>query len=226
MRSRLWQRVTDALADPANPRSLSARARKRRWQEFMRRFPDLSAMDVLDLGGTPQYWRSASPRPRTVTLVNIDGALTAHEQWIRLVVGDATRPPLNDRFDLVVSNSLLEHIPIRSRPEFADSVRRHSDRWWVQTPNRGFPLEPHWLFPFFQYLPVRARIAITLHWPIGHRRARSRQEAAASVREVNLIGRSELARYFPESEIWVERAVGLPKSLVAIRSPEWKRASS
>lgn len=95
-------------------------------------------------------------------------------------------------------------------------MRSHNDRWWVQTPNRGFPLEAHWLFPFFQFLPVAVRIFLTRKWPLGHRHARSRHEAALLVQEVNLLGRNELRRHFPESEIWVERAAGLPKSIVAI----------
>jgi len=219
------RRITDALASPGNPHSFSARARARRWQEFLRRFPDLAKLKVLDLGGTPDYWRNASPRPLTVTLVNTDASLTADEDWMRLLVADASLPPLTERFDLVVSNSLLEHIPMSSRQDFADSVRRHGDRWWVQTPNRGFPLEPHWLFPFFQFLPVNLRILLTRRWPLGHRHARSTHEAALLVEEVNLVGRNELRRYFPESEIWVERAAGLPKSIVAISRTDLASAS-
>jgi len=183
-------------------------------------------MNILDLGGTPDYWRSAAPRPLTVTLVNTDSSLNVDEDWMRLLVADASHPPLTERFDLVVSNSLLEHISMGSRQDFADSVRRHSDRWWVQTPNRGFPLEPHWLFPFFQFLPVAVRVLLTRRWPLGHRHARSRHEATLLVGEVNLLGKNELRRYFPESEIWVERAAGLPKSIVAISRTDLASAAS
>lgn len=44
--------MTSKMVNPANPRSLSAGARRRRWAEFRTHFPDISAMRVLDLGGT------------------------------------------------------------------------------------------------------------------------------------------------------------------------------
>ncbi|MFC0549064.1 hypothetical protein [Kutzneria chonburiensis] len=69
--SRTIQRV---LTDPNNHRSLSARARARRWAELMRRFPALRSMRVLDLGGLPDFWRKSLSRPAHVTTVNLVAA--------------------------------------------------------------------------------------------------------------------------------------------------------
>jgi hypothetical protein len=182
----------------------------------MDRFPDLAELDVIDLGGTPQFWRASIPRPRRVTLVNIDSSLTAAEPWMRIVVGDATAPPVDERFDLVVSNSLVEHIPVERRALFAQSVRKLADRWWIQTPNRNFPVEPHWLFPGFQFLPLTLRIAINRYWPLGHRRDRDARRSRELVSEIRLLSARELRLLFPESEIWIERFASLAKSLVAV----------
>ena len=90
----------------------------------------------------------------------------------------------------------------------------------MQTPYRYFPVEPHWMFPGFQFLPVAARAAITRTWRLGPRRAprRPREAALSRVLEVELLSRSELEFYFPDSEILSERILGLTKSLVAVQT--------
>jgi hypothetical protein len=205
------------LVDPNDPKSFSARARARRWDRFRSAFPDLSEMRVLDLGGTPEYWRSAPVQPGSVTVVNLSTA-PADEPWITSVKGDACEYA-ETGFDLVVSNSLLEHLggPAR-RQVFADTVLGAAPRHWVQTPYRYFPVEPHWLFPGFQWLPVSARVAVTRHWRYGHRYEPDKTRALDLVLEVELVTATEMRHLFPGAELWYERAGGLVKSLVSIRA--------
>ena len=40
---------------------------------------------------------------------------------------------------------------------FAETARRCGEHHWIQTPARTFPIEPHWLFPYFQLFPVPVR---------------------------------------------------------------------
>jgi hypothetical protein len=81
--------------------------------------------------------------------------------WISTLVGDACALPrrvTDQRFDLVYSNSVIEHVGGHARREaFAAAVRNAADRYWVQTPYRYFAIEPHWLFPGFQ----------SSRWPSG-----------------------------------------------------------
>ena len=213
-----WLR--DSVTGVDSGQSLSGRARARRWDELLRRFPDFSEMRVLDLGGTPDSWRLAPERPASVTTVN----LMDLESWspdIVAVQGDACTLPASitaDRFDLVFSNSLLEHVGGHvQRQRLADNVHALADRHWVQTPYRYFPVEPHWLFPGMQWLPYEARTQISLRWNRGHVRTHTRAEAQDQVDEIDLVGISQMRRYFPDSEVWFERFAGLVKSLVAIR---------
>ena len=212
--------LRDRLAQPANPKSVSARARARRWEEFLRRFPAIGSMRVLDLGGTPAFWRTAPAHPLHVTIVNMEQTTRREEDWIDVRVGDACDAGLTTgTFDLVVSNSLIEHVgPAARRDELAKRIRSAARLYWVQTPNRYFPIEPHWLFPGFQFLPFEARVLITRTWRGGHRHSRDRARAMELVREVELIGPGEMKRLFPDGELWIERFLGMPKSLVAIRS--------
>ena len=209
------------VSDVSGTESLSGRARAARWAEFLRRFPDLADMRVLDLGGVPGQWAARPERPAEVVVVNLEHAQTPELAWLTAVRGDACDLPTalrGERFDLVYSNSVLEHVGGHARrAAFAGTVHAAADRHWVQTPYRYFPMEPHWLLPGFQFLPVPVRVALSLRWPYGHVQSPDPAAALVDVTSVELIGRTELAAYFPDSEIWAERFAGLPKSLVAIR---------
>jgi hypothetical protein len=214
--------VRKRVSDPSRPGSLAHRARSKRWAELSRRFPALSDMRVLDLGGVPQSWRFAPVRPAQVVTVNLDRRIvSADEPGVTAVVADACALPgalAAERFDLVYSNSLLEHVGGHAnRLRLAETVHTMSDRHWVQTPYRYFPVEPHWLFPGFQFLPVRARAEVSCRWPFGHIRSTGPGPAVDDVAWVELLDITAMRRYFPHSEIWPERLLGVPKSLVAMR---------
>jgi hypothetical protein len=176
-------------------------------------------MRVLDLGGTPGFWRAAPVHGEHVTVVNIKRGMDADEPWMDVRVADACDPGLGaERFDIVISNSLLEHVGgADRRQQLAEVITSLSDRYWVQTPNRGFPIEPHWLFPGFQFLPFGVRVLVARTWPLGHRRAKSRRDAERLVRGIELVGVTEMRQLFPQADLWIERFAGLPKSLVAVR---------
>jgi hypothetical protein len=208
------------LIDPARAGSFVYRCRQRRHEEFNRRFPDLEKMRVLDLGGTAASWRAASVHPLSITLVNLEPEKDHGESWMDIVHADACSGGFGE-YDLVFSNSLLEHLGGHARrQQFADVVRESAPNWWIQTPYRYFPIEPHWVFPGFQFLPFRVRREITQRWKIGHMGARAdTAEAARIVASVELISVTEMRAYFPDGEIWFERFAGLPKSLVAVKAP-------
>lgn len=211
------------LLDVDDPSSLSGRARARRWTEFRRRFRDIEEMRVIDLGGTPRSWQMAPVRPLEVICVNTDPgeAVSVDDPPVRSVVGDACDLPAGlrvERFDLVYSNSVLEHVGGHwRRAAFAEAVRALSERHWVQTPYRYFPLEPHFLFPALQHLPVHIRAGVVRRWPFGHYGAVNRRDdAVASVLAVELLSVADMEHYFPDSELERERVAGLTKSLIAV----------
>jgi hypothetical protein len=209
-------RVRDALVD--GPNSVGARMRARRWALFGAAFPDASDLRVLDLGGTVEYWKRAPIRPRQVTVVNLFEPGDPTER-ITPVTADACLFEPRGDFDLVVSNSLLEHVGGHDRrTRLAAVVREAAPRHWVQTPYRYFPVEPHWLCPGMQFLPVAARVAVARVWPLAHTVSANRAEALESVLWTELIGRTEMQALFPDSVVSFERMAGLPKSLLAIRT--------
>jgi hypothetical protein len=203
------------------PGSLGARYRARRWEWLLAAFPDLGEMSVVDLGGTAESWRRAPVRPARVHLVNLEKPPEDPPAWLRADHADACEPPpeiLAGDHDLVVSNSVLEHVGGHARRHmFADVVHRLADRHWVQTPYRYFPVEPHWVCPGMQFLPPPAKVAVARHWPLVHTPPADRAEALRAVLEVELLSRTEMRAYFPDSRILSERVAGLTKSLIAVR---------
>jgi hypothetical protein len=218
--SALARRIRNVLVD--SPQSLGARSRTKRWERFMEHFPKISRMRVVDLGGTVDFWLRSAERPAELVVVNLDEPKEAPPRGMAVVVADACAPPPEvdgAEFDLVFSNSVLEHVGGHARRvAFAEVVRRLAPSHWIQTPNRYFPLEPHWLFPGFQFLPVGARASIAQRWPLAHTKARDRDDALSATMSTELIGRTELRAYFPDSQILAEKAGPLTKSLVAVRS--------
>jgi hypothetical protein len=214
-----WLR--EATMDVNSRQSLSGRARARRWRHLIETFPSLPDMRVLDLGGTPESWRLAPVRPASVTTVNLLPS-ESESDGVIAIRGDACDlPPVvaRDRFDLVFSNSLLEHVGGHMRRQrLVDHIHSLAERHWVQTPYRYFPIEPHWFFPGMQWLPYEARVQISMHWNRGYIRTYTREAAQDRVDEIELIGISQMRRYFPSSVIWYERFAGLVKSLVAIQT--------
>ena len=112
---------------------------------------------VIDLGGDVNYWLQLNwqlPNVET-TLLNLYENKISDDLKSNFISiqGNALQSPFDDKiFDLVFSNSVIEHVgSYENQFKFAEEVRRLSDRYIVQTPSFWFPLEPHSLIPFFQF---------------------------------------------------------------------------
>lgn len=160
-------------------------------------------------------------RPQALYLVNLEPEADSLPPWIHAVQADACNLPrdvLSRDYDLAFSNSVIEHVGGHAqRLRFAAAVHELAPRHWVQTPYRYFPVEPHWLFPGFQFLPLAARAEVSRHWPLVHTQSASREEGLRAAIGVELLSRTEMCLYFPGSQILHERMAGMLKSLIAVR---------
>lgn len=199
-------------------RAMAQAARDRRWLKFCATFPNFADMKVVDLGGTVDFWTRVPVPPAHVTVVNLqrqEGRCAA--SWLTSIEADACAP-VQGAFDLVFSNSLIEHVGGHWRRErLAENVHALAPSHWIQTPYRYFPVEPHWRAVGMQWLPDATRVAIAERWRHGHYRPDGPRESAQVALEVELLSLTTMRYHFPESRIWIEKWVGLPKSIVAIR---------
>ena len=179
-------------------------------------------MSVVDLGGRPSTWENAPVKPARVHVLNLEPLRTDVPDWMEVDNADVCELPeliAKRRYDLVFSNSVIEHVGGHERRvRFAESVHSLADRHWVQTPYRYFPIEPHWIAPGMQFLPVTLRTTMAQRWPLAHTPGRTREEAMKRVLWTELVDRTQMRHYFPDSTLRAERMVGLTKSLIAYKT--------
>ncbi|MFI5252543.1 MAG: class I SAM-dependent methyltransferase [Bacteroidota bacterium] len=212
------------FADHSDPASLSSRFRRARFKLFLNLLHEMPAgpVNILDVGGTEGFWLSMGKIDReiSITLLNLEKIATRQKN-ISTVAGDArSMPQFKDgQFDIVFSNSVIEHVGVyQDQQRMAEEIRRIGRKYFVQTPNYYFPLEPHFLFPFFHWLPFKIRVWLVQHFSLGwFERMRNREEAEKLVSGTRLMKSSELKQIFPGAEIWHERILWITKSLVAIK---------
>ena len=192
-------------------------------ERFAQEFGITKDTRVLDIGGTPDCWELLPVRPRLV-LLNTPRAgeeLASAAEW---VAGDGRTLPFRDQsFDVVFSNSVIEHVgDAESQRRFAREVMRVGRAWWVETPNRWFPVEQHLLTPFVHWLPKTWQRAMVLRWTVWQTLARVSEDRRRFyvehyLRDVRLLGAGELREMFPQARVIRERVCGVTKSLVAFR---------
>ena len=179
-----------------------------------------SCKSVIDLGGTAESW-PRNPFPN-LTLVNVLAGPNRLPPGSCYVRADACHTTLQGTFDLAYSNSVIEHVGTWDRQrQFAGEMMRLGRRIYCQTPNRWFPVEPHYLTAFVHWLPPqwfghRAHRWLTLQGlsrkPSPNESLRTRQQEA-----IRLLSKRELKELFPGCHIRVERLMGWPKSYIAWR---------
>ena len=190
-------RVRARLASP-----LAARARARRHERFFALTGLQPGMRVVDVGCGALGLRGLEP---ALDITGVD--LVARPEYAGpFVQADAAqRLPFDDgAFDLAYSSSVIEHVEPERRAAFAGEVGRVARGFFVQTPARSFPIEPHALLPFAHWLAPTLRRP---YWRLG---------AAGAWEDIQLLRRAELAALFGEP-ILAERFAGLVKSWIALR---------
>lgn len=173
---------------------------------------------IIDLGGTSSIWAHVE-LPLDITIVNLPGVdvdeAKVPQHMITFVVGDATALAYpNASFDMVFSNSVIEHVGgPEKRRAFAREVRRLAPRYYVQTPSVYFPLEAHTGVPVWWALPTSVR-----EW--FHRRWENTLPAwNEMVRGTTFVRKSELRELFPDAEVITERFLGISKSYSVLKRP-------
>lgn len=114
---------------------------------------------------------------------------------------------------------MVEHVGDWKRMvQFADELSRVSQKYFVQTPNYWFPIEPHCMTPFFHWLPKPIRIWFVSCFHLGHwGMATSIDAAVRTVESARLLNKKMFQELFNDAQILTERFYGLPKSFIALK---------
>lgn len=202
-RTRAWAKNSDTVR----------RWREQRYELFMS-LCDVKPDDrILDVGAGEGAALERFNKTNPIVAVDLraDGGGYLDAENVSVSYADGTQLPFGEKeFPIVFSNSVIEHVPRELQPKFADEIRRVGERYFVQTPNRWFPIEPHYQMPLVQFLPERVLKALNRRFSMGFRQK-------GSWYETTLLTERDLRRLFPDAEIHREKVLGLTKSLMAIR---------
>ena len=194
--------------------------RRKRLAELLSIYPDISNYSVLDVGGRPFIWdllrEYYNVAPKRLVILNTPSeVLLPESENYTIKIADGRRLPYaEDGFDLVFSNSVIEHVgDFADQTRMAEEVRRVGKRYFLQTPNRFFPVEPHFLFPLFQFFPLWFKTLLIQNFNLGWRPKTSNRQAAKELAlSVQLLSKRQLKRLFPGAKVHTEKFWGLNKS--------------
>lgn len=187
--------------------------RRKRNEMFLSLVKPRPGMKILDVGGQPQIWDSIEI-PLKITCLNLPGVAATHHPThheITYVEGDGCSMPQYEEgeFDLVFSNSVIEHVgDIRHREQFSQEIRRICKSYWIQTPSKYFPIEAHCGMPFWWFYPRKVKTFFITRWK------RKLPAWTEMVETTDFVTRKELARLFPDGVLKREWFI-FPKSTIA-----------
>jgi 2-polyprenyl-3-methyl-5-hydroxy-6-metoxy-1,4-benzoquinol methylase len=217
---------------------IRSRARTARAAVFLHEFPVQETTRILDIGSEDgsaiaRVLAGTRVQPQNVYIADIDAARVQAGQrrfgFVPVVIPESGRLPFTDGFfDIVYCSSVIEHVTVpksevwstrsgerfRRQAEvrqkaFAAEIRRLGKAYYVQTPNKWFPIESHTWLPLIGFAPRAAQlatIAMSNRWWIKRTNP-----------DWHLLTTREMRVLFPDADIRRERFVGLTKSIMAIR---------
>lgn len=216
----------------------SARSRKKR-ADMLGAYIEIDpSWRVLDLGGgSGDHIHSVLPDHRNIWIADLlleelSQARSKYGYSTLQIDGSKRLPFADNEFDFVFCSSVIEHVTgpkeqaieltdssafrmlaQQHQKDFANEIRRISKRYYVQTPHRYFIIESHsWLPGVIVFLNRPTQVALLAAiekselWP------------KSTKPDWNLLVPGEMKTYFPDAHIVVEKSLGFPKSIMAIKT--------
>jgi 2-polyprenyl-3-methyl-5-hydroxy-6-metoxy-1,4-benzoquinol methylase len=216
--------IIDLFASSDHPNSLGAKFRAKRTKKFeklfFKNFNPEKPISILDVGGTDYFWKT-SQIPNIpgveITLLNLHLEKTTHPH-INSMIGDATdmKDFRDQQFDLVFSNSVIEHLyTLENQQKMAREIQRVGRKYFIQTPNKYFPIEAHYAIPFAQYMPKKLLLFLLTKTKISRFQRWEADAAQHYLDEIRLLNKAEMSLLFPNSKLLKEKVLGMTKSLTA-----------
>lgn len=223
--------MSHKLLNPSYKNSLNQRFREKRFNHFKTLFKTIhseKAIEILDVGGTQGYWENMNfgiTEEVKITLINLNLTIqnSKYSNFTSIIGNACDLSDFEDKhFDIVFSNSVIEHLFTKeAQIKMATEIRRVSKAYYIQTPNYYFPIEPHWMFPFFQFLPFSIRVFLTKNLNLGYyKKAISEDVAIQRIKEVRLLTEKEMKKLFPDGNVFRERFGGITKSITMHNFPK------
>ena len=206
------------LQDSKQEGSIGNQFRNKRFVYFEKLISKLpKPINILDVGGTEDFWVNRNYHKKEdikITLLNLKTITTNHNN-IRSIIGDATDLSLfrKNHFDVVFSNSVIEHLyNFKNQQKMSQEVQRVGKYHFIQTPNKYFLIEPHFLLPLFQFLPQSLQYLVLTKTKLSRGKKWNKEFAKEYIQEIRLLSLKEMKYLFPNSKNKDEIFLGMKKS--------------
>jgi hypothetical protein len=204
--------------------SLANKFRRKRFRLFLGLISGMKKpVKILDAGGTESFWKMmglTSQDEVNVIIANTEIIRTTLPNFKFIKCDARDLSVFRDKeFDIVFSNSVIEHVgDLNDQKKMAEEIIRVGIRYMVQTPNYYFPFEPHFMFPFFQYLPLSWKIFLVKNFSLGwFKKTGSETEAEKNVNSIKLLTKGDLIKLFPNGNLRKEKFLFFTKSFLVYK---------
>lgn len=208
------------FSDSSVQNSLGNNFRQKRMAAFKSQLQKLSKpVKILDIGGYEEFWVNAglAEVPEIhITILNLEAGKSNYSNF-ETVKGDGTDLSAykNNSFDIGFSNSVIEHLHTKEQQKkMAEEIIRVGKYHYVQTPNKYFFIEPHYLLPYFQFIPKNIRFNILTKTKFSRFRKWPEDLARQYLDEILLLSKNDMEQLFPASQLTKEKFMGMTKSFV------------
>lgn len=209
------------LADTGSSNSFANKTRQRNFKLFTDLISRLSKpLRILDIGGTEQYWEKMNfirEKDVKIILLNLYKSEVNYPNFESIARDAKDLRIFKDKeFDIVFSHSVIEHVGgFEDQSKMAQEIKRVGKRYFIQTPNYYFPMEPHFLFPMFHFLPIWLKISLISNFNLGwYTKISDKKKALETVNSIRLLCEKEIQTLFPGATIYREKFFGLTKSFI------------
>lgn len=224
--------ITKKLINYNSEDSFAFKMRKKRAERIRmlinKCYEEKGKVDIIDIGGTKVYWKIIpfeflKEKNVKITLINLPDSVVESENddIFTYKSGDGCHLEeyMDEQFDIAHSNSVIEHVGSwENKSIFSNETRRVAKKYYLQTPNYWFPVEPHFMTPFFHWLPKRIRLWLLMNFNLGwYEKAKSYSEAKENDDGCSLLTEKELKTLLPDGNLFKEKFLVLNKSLIVIR---------
>jgi len=223
--------VAKKITNYENQQSIGSKLRSKRIAPLLKIietiYNEYGRVNIIDVGGTKKYWgiipqKFLEDNKVEITIINIPGTKVPDDCGLfKFVHADGCNLTEfgNNAFHIAHSNSVIEHVGDWGKMvQFSNELKRVAQKYFVQTPNYWFPVEPHCLTPFIHWLPKPIRTWLVMNFSLGHwKKASSVDESVRIVESARLLNKKMFHALFNDAHILTERLFFMPKSYVAIR---------
>lgn len=201
--------------------------RQKRGEFLKMNFPEMNEWKICDLGGSRHFWEKLAIDKfplSNITIYNISEDETqsivpseGKVDEIAVVIYDGKKIPAEDvAFDLIVCNSVLEHVPPEQRANLVAEMRRVAKHVFIQTPAYEFIIEPHFIMPFVHWLPRELGYWVVHISPWRFLSRPTPETIAGYYWNTLLLTKGEIESLFPTESIQSEKFLGATKSYYVI----------